>query len=76
MSADRIAIREMLVWLSFLIALVPLVWVLYTVIANGIKKLPFSNWWTQDFGSVLSMHREARAAVLAALREVYDGSWT
>ncbi len=30
----------------------------------------------KDFGSVLSMHREARAAVLAALREVYDGSWT
>ena len=30
----------------------------------------------KDFGSVLSMNREARAAVLAALREVYDGSWT
>ena len=30
----------------------------------------------KDFGSVLSMHRDARAAVLAALREVYDGSWT
>jgi hypothetical protein len=30
----------------------------------------------KDFGSVISMHREARAAVLAALREVYDGSWT
>jgi len=29
----------------------------------------------KDFGSVLSMHREARAAALAALREVYDGSW-
>lgn len=30
----------------------------------------------KDFGSVLSMHRDARAQVLAALREVYDGSWT
>ena len=30
----------------------------------------------KDFGSVLSMHRDARASVLAALREVYDGSWT
>lgn len=30
----------------------------------------------KDFGSVLSMHREARAAVLAALRELYDGAWT
>jgi hypothetical protein len=30
----------------------------------------------KDFGSVLSMHRDARAQVLAALREVYDGHWT
>lgn len=30
----------------------------------------------KDFGSVLSMNRDARALVLAALREVYDGSWT
>ncbi|MBB4687582.1 phosphate ABC transporter permease PstA [Amycolatopsis jiangsuensis] len=42
-----------LVWLSFLIAVVPLVWVLYTVIANGIKRLPYTNWWSEDFGSVL-----------------------
>lgn len=30
----------------------------------------------KDFGSILSMNRDARALVLAALREVYDGSWT
>lgn len=30
----------------------------------------------KDFGSVLSMQRDARAAVLAALREIYDGEWT
>jgi hypothetical protein len=30
----------------------------------------------KDLGSVLSMNRDARAAVLAALREVFDGSWT
>ncbi len=30
----------------------------------------------KDFGSVLSMHREQRASVIAALRELYDGSWT
>jgi hypothetical protein len=29
----------------------------------------------KDFGSVLSMHRDTRAGVLAALRECYDGSW-
>jgi phosphate transport system permease protein len=43
-----------LVWLSFLIAVVPLVWVLYTVVVNGITRIPFSNWWTEDLGSVLS----------------------
>jgi hypothetical protein len=30
----------------------------------------------KDFSGVLSMHRESRAAALAALREVYDGSWS
>lgn len=30
----------------------------------------------KDFTSVLSMHRDARSSVLAALREIYDGSWT
>jgi len=30
----------------------------------------------KDFTSVLSMHTEQRAAVLAALREVFDGAWT
>ena len=30
----------------------------------------------KDFTSVLSMHREKRATVLAALREICDGKWT
>jgi hypothetical protein len=30
----------------------------------------------KDFGSILSMGHDARAAVLAALREIYDGAWT
>ncbi|MGW7530818.1 phosphate ABC transporter permease PstA [Amycolatopsis sp. NPDC054798] len=46
-------VATVLVWLSFLIAVIPLVWVLYTVIANGVKRIPYSNWWGQDFGSVL-----------------------
>ena len=29
----------------------------------------------KDFGSIIDMHRDARAEVLAALREVYDGRW-
>jgi hypothetical protein len=30
----------------------------------------------KDFTSVLAMNRDMRAAVLAALREIYDGQWT
>jgi hypothetical protein len=30
----------------------------------------------KDFGSILSMRQDAKAEVLAALREVYDGAWT
>jgi len=30
----------------------------------------------KDFGSILGMHPESKAEVLAALREVYDGAWT
>jgi hypothetical protein len=30
----------------------------------------------KDFTSILSMNRDARGAVLAALREIYDGRWT
>ncbi|WP_370945480.1 phosphate ABC transporter permease PstA [Amycolatopsis sp. cg5] len=47
-------VATVLVWLSFLIAVVPLVWVLFTVVVNGITRIPFSNWWSEDFGNVLS----------------------
>ncbi|WP_410656062.1 phosphate ABC transporter permease PstA [Amycolatopsis sp. lyj-112] len=47
-------LATVLIWLSFLIAVVPLVWLLATVVINGVKRIPFSNWWTEDFGSVLS----------------------
>jgi hypothetical protein len=30
----------------------------------------------KDFTTILSMNRDTRAAVLAALREIYDGRWT
>jgi Bifunctional DNA primase/polymerase, N-terminal len=30
----------------------------------------------KDFGSILSMHTETRAELLAALREIHDGAWT
>ncbi len=37
---------------------------------------PFGILICKDFGSLLSMHRDERSRTMAALREVYDGSWT
>jgi phosphate transport system permease protein len=37
---------------AFLIALVPLVWVLYTVITRGVTAITNGAWWTQDLGGV------------------------
>lgn len=42
-----------------------------------LRKLPAGGGvlLLKDFTSVIDMHRDARAEVLAALREVYDGRW-
>ena len=37
---------------------------------------PFGVLLVKDFTSVLAMYRDTRAALLAALREIYDGTWT
>jgi hypothetical protein len=37
---------------------------------------PFGIISLKDFGSILSMRPDAKAEILAALREIYDGSWT
>jgi hypothetical protein len=42
---------------------------LYEVGSFGILAL-------KDFGSILSMRPDAKAEILAALREIYDGHWT
>jgi phosphate transport system permease protein len=38
---------------SFLIALIPLVWLLYTVIARGFTAVLSSSWWTRSLAGVL-----------------------
>ncbi len=38
---------------SFLIALIPLVWLLYTVVAKGFKAILSSTWWTNSLAGVL-----------------------
>lgn len=38
---------------SFLIAVIPLVWLIYTVVARGIKAVTSSTWWTHSLAGVL-----------------------
>jgi phosphate transport system permease protein len=38
---------------SFLIAMVPLVWLLYTVLARGFQAVIASGWWTKSLAGVL-----------------------
>lgn len=49
----RNVIARVLVTAAFLIALIPLLWVLYTVIAKGIKAVVSSTWWTHSLQGVL-----------------------
>ncbi len=37
-----------LIWGSFLVALVPLVWLLWTVVSNGVDALRWTGWFTSD----------------------------
>ena len=46
-------VAEGLFALSFLIAMVPLVWVLYTVIERGFKAIITSTWWNKSLAGVL-----------------------
>ncbi len=42
-----------LFWASFVIAMVPLVWVLYTVLERGLKAIISAGWWNKSLAGVL-----------------------
>lgn len=46
-------VAESLFALSFLIAMVPLVWLLYTVIERGFNAVVSSTWWNKSLAGVL-----------------------
>jgi phosphate transport system permease protein len=50
----RNGIATGLVTLAFLLAVVPLVWVIYTVLAKGISVVVHSNWWLQSLNGLLA----------------------
>jgi phosphate transport system permease protein len=50
----RNGLATALVWLCFLVALVPLLWVLYTVLVNGLHVVLHANWWLQSLNGLLA----------------------
>jgi phosphate transport system permease protein len=49
----RNSLASVLFTASFLIATVPLVWVLYTVLERGLRAVVTSQWWTRSLAGVL-----------------------
>ncbi len=60
---DRIA--RLVIWGAFLIAVIPLVWILATVIAKGSALVMQAGWWTQDAGGTVA--RRAGGGALHAI---------
>ncbi|MCP2166096.1 phosphate ABC transporter permease PstA [Goodfellowiella coeruleoviolacea] len=46
-------IATALVWLAFLVAVIPLVWVLVSVLARGAHMVANADWWQQSLGGLL-----------------------
>jgi phosphate transport system permease protein len=49
-AADRIA--TVLVWLAFFLAVVPLIWILWTVVSRGFSLVVDPHWWTNSQAGV------------------------
>ncbi|NMH98634.1 phosphate ABC transporter permease PstA [Pseudonocardia acidicola] len=43
--------------LAFLIALIPLIWVVYTVMSKGLGVVLHSNWWSESLNGLLARQR-------------------
>jgi phosphate transport system permease protein len=68
-SAGRVAtdrIATVAVWLAFLLALVPLVWILWSVVSKGYSLLLDTHWWTNSQAGV-SPRRQGGGAYHAIL---------
>lgn len=46
-------VATVLFTVSFLIAMIPLIWLLYTVISRGFTAITSSSWWTRSLAGVL-----------------------
>lgn len=70
---DQLA--RVVMWLAFLIALIPLVWILWTVLSKGVGLLLDSQWWTNSQKGITS-RREGGGAVHAIQGTLIQGVTT
>ncbi|HEX8971811.1 phosphate ABC transporter permease PstA, partial [Oryzihumus sp.] len=52
--AFRNQLARVVMWAAFLLALVPLVWILWTVLARGLHMLLGADWWTHSQRGITS----------------------
>lgn len=70
---DQLA--RVVMWLAFLIALIPLIWILWTVLSKGVGLLLDSQWWTNSQKGITS-RREGGGAVHAIQGTLIQGVTT
>ncbi|HEY1973227.1 MAG TPA: phosphate ABC transporter permease PstA [Pseudonocardia sp.] len=51
------ALATTLVWLCFLLALIPLLWVIYTVLSKGLHVVAHADWWMQSLNGLLARQK-------------------
>lgn len=71
----RDQLARVVMWLAFLIALIPLVWILWTVLSKGVGLLLDSQWWTNSQKGITS-RREGGGAVHAIQGTLIQGVTT
>ena len=52
--AIRDQLARVVMWAAFFLAVIPLVWILYTVISKGFSLLLESQWWTNSQRGITS----------------------
>ncbi|SDP46218.1 phosphate ABC transporter membrane protein 2, PhoT family [Pedococcus dokdonensis] len=70
---DQLA--RIVMWLAFLLALVPLIWILWTVVSKGIHLVVEAEWWTNSQKGITS-RREGGGAVHAIQGTLIQGVTT
>jgi phosphate transport system permease protein len=71
----RDQLARIVMWLAFLVALIPLVWILWTVVSKGVGLLLDAQWWSNSQKGITS-RREGGGAVHAIQGTLIQGVTT